>query len=88
MTRGLFSVNNDPYLNLSPQSLISVEYNPLLLMSEAGWNYEELAIALGVSSAVARRWGFNPKARNYTAPSSTVLRLAGLLHLLHTQAVL
>lgn len=84
MTRDLLSVNNDLYL--SPRSLISVEYDPLSLMREIGWDYEDLAIALGVSSAVARRWGFNSKAKNYARPGNTVLRLAGVLHQLYTQS--
>lgn len=86
MTRELLSVNHDSYLHLSPQSLISVEYDPLSLMREIGWNYEQLAIALGVSSVVARRWGFDSRAKNYAAPSNTVLRLAGILHQLYIQS--
>lgn len=86
MTQNSFSVNRNSYLQLSPQSLISVEYDPLSLMREIGWNYEQLAIALGVSSVVARRWGFDPNAKNYAAPSNTVLRLTGILHRLYIQS--
>lgn len=53
--------------------------HPIKLMRKYRLTYLQLADAIGVSEAAARRWAFNPKANSYREPPQTVYRLSAEL---------